>query len=207
MKKLGTLFVIAAPSGAGKTSLVNALVKLMPTIKLSISYTTRAKRAGEIHGVHYFFVDSQKFDAMVKAGEFLEHATVFGRCYGTSRQWVETELRSGNDVILEIDWQGAAQIRQSGFENVSIFILPPSRAVLEERLRQRGQDNDKIIAERMAAASSEMAHCHEFDQVIVNDDFSVALQALQKIVQAKRNGEPCHYRLDHKLLAELLKKE
>ena len=207
MKSLGTLFVIAAPSGAGKTSLVNALVKSLDNIKLSISYTTRLKRPGEQNGVHYYFIDQAVFDTMVAAGDFLEHAIVFGHSYGTSRIWVEKQLKLGIDVILEIDWQGAKQIRESQFECVEIFILPPSRAFLERRLKERGQDNLKVIESRMSAASSEMSHCHEFDYILVNDDFHQTLQTFREIVLSKRKGQSYPLKkINLKLLEELLEK-
>ena len=182
----GSLFVIAAPSGAGKSSLVNALLAREPAIKLSISCTTRAPRPGEAHGREYFFLDEQDFVERQQRGEFLEHARVHGNYYGTSKLMVEEQTRAGQDVLLEIDWQGAQQIRLQYPKAVGIFILPPSLAALEERLRKRGQDSDEVIARRMQAASSEIAHAPEFEYVIINADFEIALSQLTAIVQASR---------------------
>lgn len=207
VQSTGTLFVVAAPSGAGKTSLVNALVKTLDNIKLSISYTTRLKRPGEKEGVHYYFIDQAEFDARVKAGDFLEHAVVFGSSYGTSRKWVEDQLNAGIDVILEIDWQGAQQIRQCRLDCIEVFILPPSLAVLRRRLEERGQDDLKVIQSRMSAASNEISHCQEFDYILVNDDFNQTLQQFREIVLAKRLGKSYHLpEIDPKLLEELSQK-
>lgn len=182
----GILFVIAAPSGGGKTSLVDKLLKFDPQLKLSISHTTRPMRSGEVNGEHYFFVQPEVFSQMIERHEFLEHATVFGSSYGTSSQQVLSFLQTGLDVILEIDWQGARQVRQL-FENVvSIFILPPSYEVLEKRLSSRGQDSQEIIAARMEKAHDEISHCNEFDFVVFNDDFDSCLQQLQTIIMSER---------------------
>src|SRR5687767_11669880 len=167
----GLLFTVSAPSGAGKTSLVKALVQRNPSVRISISHTTRAKRPGEVDAQDYFFVSKGEFMKRVSAGGFLEHAEVFGNYYGTSQQAVDELLKQGYDVILEIDWQGAAQVRRLRPEVVSIFILPPSRAVLEQRLRGRGQDSEAVITQRLAAARGEISHYAESDYLIINDDF------------------------------------
>ena len=190
----GRLFVIAAPSGAGKTSLVRALMEREPGLRFSISYTTRKQRPNEIHGRDYFFVSREEFDRMVAAGEFLEHATVFDNSYGTSHRQVEASLEAGQDLILEIDWQGAQQIRRALPECHSIFILPPSRAELERRLRGRGTDSEEVIQRRLRDAAGDMGHWREFDFVVVNDDFETALAGLQAIVhgrgEASRRNRP-----------------
>lgn len=182
----GTLFVISAPSGAGKTSLVQALLQSLPGVGVSVSHTTRDQRPGEIPGQDYHFVSGQQFQKMIEAGEFLEHAEVFGRYYGTSRERVQDDLARGQDLILEIDWQGARQVRELMPGCVSIFILPPSRSVLEQRLRKRGQDSDGVIANRMQSATDEMSHYQEFDYLLVNDDFDQTLQRLMGIVESDR---------------------
>lgn len=179
----GRLFVIAAPSGAGKTSLVRALMEREPALRFSISYTTRPQRPTETHGRDYFFVTGAEFEAMAGRGEFLEHARVFDHRYGTARGQVEASLGAGQDLILEIDWQGAQQIREAMPECVSIFILPPSRAELERRLRSRATDSDEVIRRRLRDAASDMMHWNEFDHVVVNDDFEQALEALLHIVR------------------------
>jgi guanylate kinase len=181
----GRLFVIAAPSGAGKTSLVRALMEREPGLRFSISYTTRPRRAAEQHGRDYFFVDRSEFDRMVANGEFLEHARVFDNYYGTARRPVAEALAAGQDLILEIDWQGAAQIRAALPECISIFILPPSRPELERRLRGRGTDAEEVIQRRLRDAASDMTHWREFDHVVVNDDFSQALAQLQEVVAGR----------------------
>ena len=182
----GTLFVFAAPSGAGKTSLVKALLENMDGISVSVSHTTRAMRPGEENGVHYHFVDIPEFEKMVAEGAFLEHAKVFDNYYGTSQSGIEQQLALGKDVILEIDWQGAQQVRAKMPETVGVFILPPSRQALEERLRGRGTDSDEIIARRMRDAQSESSHYAEFDYVVINDDFETALAELQAIITCHR---------------------
>ena len=181
----GRLFVIAAPSGAGKTSLVRALMERVPELRFSISYTTRRQRPNEVHGRDYFFVPREEFERMAEAGQFLEHATVFGNSYGTARAQVEQSLASGQDLILEIDWQGAQQIRAALPECCSIFILPPSRAELERRLRGRGTDTEEVIIRRLGEAADDMAHWREFDYVVVNDVFDRALDELSEIVQGR----------------------
>jgi guanylate kinase len=193
------LFVIAAPSGAGKTSLVRALMERVPALRFSISYTTRARRPTEEHGRDYFFVGKDEFARMVVEGEFLEHATVFDNSYGTARRQVEQSLADGQDLILEIDWQGAQQVRRALPECVSIFILPPSRAELERRLRGRGTDAEEVIRRRLRDAASDMTHWREFDHVVVNDDFGRALGELEAIV----TGLPGPGRIDGSALEAL----
>lgn len=179
----GRLFVIAAPSGAGKTSLVRALMEREPGLQFSISYTTRARRPKELDGRDYFFVTRGEFDHMVAEGGFLEHATVFDNSYGTAKAQVEQSLAAGQDLVLEIDWQGAAQVRSAMPECVSVFILPPSREELERRLRGRGTDAEDVIQRRLRDAASDMGHWAKFDYVVVNDDFEQALTVLQAIVK------------------------
>ena len=181
---IGTLYIISAPSGAGKTSLVHALLERDKQVMVSVSHTTRAKRDGEQDGVHYNFISVETFNQMVEKGVFLEYAQVFDNFYGTSRDWVEARLNEGHDVILEIDWQGARLTRKAFPAATGIFILPPSRQALEERLQGRGQDSDAIIARRMRDAVSEIEHYDEFDYLIVNDDFDTALNELAAIFTA-----------------------
>ncbi len=182
----GCLIVVAAPSGAGKTTLVRALLERDRGIDLSISHTTRAPRGAEQDGLHYHFVTRERFLEMVEAGAFLEHADVFGNCYGTARATVEARLAAGRDVLLEIDYQGARQVRERYPNAVSAFILPPSFEVLMQRLRKRGEDSPAAIARRSAAAREEIAHSHEFDYLVINDDLSVALDDLSAIMRAER---------------------
>lgn len=182
----GKLYIISAPSGAGKTSLVKQLIAEMDDLAVSVSHTTRAMRSGEQNGIDYFFVSVETFKAMIERQAFLEHAQVFDNFYGTAQQTVEDNLAKGLDVILEIDWQGAQQVRRMLPESLSIFILPPSIAVLSQRLQNRGQDNPEVIARRMRDAVTEMSHYPEYDYLIVNDDFSLALQQLKSIVIANR---------------------
>lgn len=205
-KTIGNLFVIAAPSGAGKTSLVAALSESLDDFRVSISYTTRAIRPGEVDGCNYFFVDHAQFDAMVAQQAFLEHASVFGNQYGTSRAWVLAELSVGTDVVLEIDWQGARQIKALFPEAVLIFILPPSIETLSQRLKQRKQDQPEIIEKRMCESQSEMQHFAEFDYLIVNDQFDAALLDLQHIVHATRLKTQRQMKNQAILLENLLKK-
>lgn len=198
----GKLFVIAAPSGAGKTSLVRALMERVPSLRFSISYTTRKPRPNEQHGRDYFFVDHAEFERMVAAGEFLEHARVFDNYYGTSKPQVESMLADGENVLLEIDWQGAQQIRRALPECQSIFILPPSRAALEERLRGRNTDGDEVIARRLRDSIADMSHWCEFDYVVVNDDFARATAELQAIVA----GQGASLRRDRSELQTLIRR-
>ena len=200
----GSLFIVAAPSGAGKTSLVNALVTQQADIRLSVSHTTRLPREGEVDGQDYFFVSQDSFALMRDAGAFLESATVFDNSYGTSSEAVLTLLQQGFDVILEIDWQGAEQVRHNFPESTSIFILPPSKSALEQRLRGRGQDNDETIARRMRDAENEMSHYVEFDYLIVNDQFDVALSDLAAIIIARRHSIAVQKQVKLELLTELL---
>jgi len=182
----GSLFVISAPSGAGKTSLVHALLNINPEINLSVSYTTRPPRAGEIDGKHYHFVSREQFLEMAARGEFLESAEVYGNLYGTSQTWISQETSKGHDVLLEIDWQGAQQVRKLFPQCVTIFVLPPSLEALEQRLNGRGKDNAEVIAKRMAAAHEDVSHVAEFDYVIINDNLNEALRELNAVVLAAR---------------------
>lgn len=200
----GTLYTVSAPSGAGKTSLVNALVESLQDLKVSVSHTTRAKRPGEIEGVDYHFVSHEEFLGMVHRNEFLEHAQVFTNHYGTSKTWVESTLALGTDVILEIDWQGARQVRNLLPEARSIFVLPPSRETLRERLTGRGQDKAEIIDARMAEARNEMSHFDEAHYLIVNDDFDTALQEFRAILLAQRLLLEKQRQRHHSLLKSLL---
>ncbi|TLY70370.1 MAG: guanylate kinase [Gammaproteobacteria bacterium] len=183
--KRGRLFVISAPSGAGKTTLVKALLQSEPRLRLSVSHTTRKMRPTESQGREYHFVTLAEFERRVAAGEFLEHARVFDNFYGTSREFVEAQLRQGHDVVLEIDWQGAQQVRRALPRCVTIFILPPSRAALAERLARRATDTPEVIARRLADAAADMAHYREFDYLIVNDDFTQAVGDLRRIVAGR----------------------
>ena len=182
----GSLFIVTAPSGAGKTSLVKALVEKTAGLQVSVSYTTRKPRPGEQDDVHYHFVDVPGFERMIAQGVFLEHAKVFENYYGTSREKVAEKLQHGVDLILEIDWQGAQQVRKYFSNAVGIFVLPPSRAVLEQRLRNRKTDSDEVINRRLRDAVSDMSHYAEFEFVVVNDDFETALLDLQAIVAAQK---------------------
>ncbi|MCU0836060.1 MAG: guanylate kinase [Chromatiaceae bacterium] len=182
----GILYIVSAPSGAGKTSLVKALLERDRGLGLAISYTTRAPRPGEQDGVHYHFVGAERFAEMVAEGAFLEHAEVFGNRYGTAEASVREQLAGGRDLVLEIDWQGARQVRSRFPQAVSVFVLPPSARTLEERLRGRGQDSDAVIAGRMARAREEMAHYAEYDYLVVNDRFETALAELASVLAAER---------------------
>jgi guanylate kinase len=183
---MGNLFVIAAPSGAGKTSLTRALLQREPGIGLSVSYTTRAPRPGEHDGVHYHFIDADRFKALKDAGEFLEFALVHDNWYATSATWLKAEVAAGRDVLLEIDWQGAAQVRKFVPDSVQIFILPPSLSSLQQRLVTRGQDDAPTIARRLNVAKDEIRHCEDFDYVIINQDFASAVDDLAAIVRSAR---------------------
>ncbi len=200
----GNLLIVSAASGAGKTSLVKALVDSTEDIIVSVSCTTRAKRPGEVDGVHYHFLTEDRFQAMLEQGGFLEYARVFDNQYGTSKSWVQERLQEGLDVILEIDWQGARQVRELHPEAIGIFVLPPSRPELERRLRGRGQDNEEVIARRMRDAVSEMSHYDEFDYVLVNDDFDSALAELRCLIQAERLRLSAQLARRQALIAELL---
>lgn len=186
MSAIGNLFVVVAPSGAGKTSLVNRLLHDDRNIRLSVSYTTRPPREGELDGRDYHFTDRATFERMIAAGDFLEHANVYGNYYGTSKRWIEQELAGDHDVLLEIDWQGAAQVRKLFPDMVGIFILPPSLTELRRRLDMRGLDKPEVVAKRMASAREEISHVLEFQYIIVNDRFEAALADLQSIVRASR---------------------
>lgn len=200
----GTLYVFSAPSGAGKTTLVKALLEQTDAIGVSVSHTTRDSREGEINGKDYNFVSQDEFKTLIEKSAFLEHAQVFDNFYGTSQIWVEQELAAGRDVILEIDWQGAEQIRQQMPEMVSIFILPPSREELLKRLTGRGTDSQEIIDRRMQDAVSEMSHYGDFDYLIINDDFDIALQELRSVVLARRQRIAAQCQKQQKLLENLL---
>jgi guanylate kinase len=182
----GTLYIVAAPSGAGKSSLVNAVLSREAGIALSISFTSRKARPGERHAQHYHFISKEEFEAMIVKGDFFEHALVHGDYKGTAKQSVEPQLAAGKDVLLEIDWQGARQVREKLPESISIFILPPSKEALETRMRNRGQDSEQVIAQRLANAREEMSHYNEFDYVIVNEHFDAAVSELRAIFQAQR---------------------
>jgi guanylate kinase len=186
-KFTGTLFIFSAPSGAGKTSLVKALLDSTGYIRVSVSHTTRSPRPGEVDGKDYHFTSKEDFQQLISESAFLEHAQVFDNFYGTSQRWVESELEAGRDVILEIDWQGAEQVRRLMPEAVSVFIAPPSIEALEQRLQNRGQDSAEIIARRMRDARSEMSHFGEYDYLIINDDFNNTLEELRAIIIARRH--------------------
>ena len=199
----GRLFVVSAPSGAGKTSLVQALLAADPAVRKSVSCTTRAPRPGEHHGDHYHFVSLAEFAAMLAADDLLEHAEVHGNRYGTGRTWVMDTLQAGADIVLEIDWQGAAQVRNLFPDAISVFILPPSIETLESRLRGRGQDSEPVIALRVQAARAEIAHVDEFGYVIVNAEFATAARELQSIVIAHRLMRPAQLERHQSLIAAL----
>lgn len=200
----GTLFIVSAPSGAGKTSLVRELIESLDGIQVSVSHTTRAKREGEVNGVNYHFTDVAEFEAMIARGEFFEYAKVFDNYYGTSRQAVEVLLAAGQDVILEIDWQGAQQVRRLMPQAKSIFILPPTQEALRQRLTNRGQDSDEVIQKRMREAVSEMTHYVEYDYLVINDDFAHALIDLQAIFRANQLLQGAQQQRFDGLLKQLL---
>lgn len=202
----GNLFVISSPSGAGKSSLISALLKTHNDMKVSVSHTTRAPRPGEEDGVHYHFTQVEAFKSVIADNGFYEWAEVFGNYYGTSKQAITEQLDQGIDVFLDIDWQGAQQMRELVDDIITIFILPPSRAELEHRLTKRGQDSQEVIEKRMAEAQSEMSHYHEYDFVLINDDFDVTLSQLESIVLAHR-ARMANQQIKHQtLLNELLAK-
>jgi guanylate kinase len=200
----GTLYIISAASGTGKTTLVNAVVEQVENLVVSVSHTTRAPRDGEVDGVNYHFVDQQTFETMVENSEFFESATVFGNMYGTSRQHIQEQLLKGMDVILEIDWQGARQIRQLIADCRSIYIVPPSTSALRERLDARGKDDEAIINQRMREAISEMSHYVEFDYLVINDDFEEARDDLAAIIKGNRMLHEHQQQKHAELLAQLL---
>lgn len=200
----GTLYIVSAPSGAGKTSLVKALVDAQPQVRVSVSHTTRPMRPGEVDGVNYHFVSREDFLARLERNEFLEHAEVFGNLYGTSQRWLEDTLTEGFDLILEIDWQGAQQVRRLMPQAKSIFILPPTQEALRQRLNNRGQDSDEIIDKRMREAVSEMSHYVEYDYLVINDDFAHALIDLQSIFRANQLIQKTQQQRHARLLGELL---
>ena len=205
MTSTGTLYTVSAPSGAGKTSLVNALIERCGGLQVSVSHTTRPMRPAEKEGVNYHFVSENVFVDMLDRAEFLEHAQVFGNLYGTSSVWLEEQLERGLDVILEIDWQGARQVKQLLPETQSIFILPPSRQALQQRLSLRGQDDPSIIEGRMNAAVAEMSHYVESDFLVVNKDFDQALDELQSIVASQRLRTARQQKILSSMLQNLLK--
>ncbi|SDS97393.1 guanylate kinase [Halopseudomonas litoralis] len=200
----GTLYIVSAPSGAGKTSLVKALIEQIDTLRVSVSHTTRAMRPGETDGVNYHFTCREEFLEQVGKGDFLEHAEVFGNLYGTSQSTVERTLAAGHDLILEIDWQGAQQVRRALPQARSIFILPPSRAALQDRLSNRGQDSDDTIAGRMTQAVDEMSHYVEYDYIVINDDFHTALDDMKSILRSGRLSLAHQQNLNSQLLTALL---
>lgn len=200
----GTLYIVAAPSGAGKSSLVNAVLARETGIALSISFTSRPPRPGERHAQHYHFVAKAEFERMIAAGDFFEHALVHGDYKGTARQSVEPQLAAGKDVLLEIDWQGARQVRAKMPDAISVFILPPSLDALQTRMRNRGQDTEEVIARRLAAAREEMSHYGEFDFVIVNEHFDAAAAELRSIFLAQRLRRPGQAQRHAALIQQLL---
>ncbi len=204
MSMRGTLYIVAAPSGAGKSSIVNAVLARDPQIALSISFTSRQPRPGERHAQHYNFVSADEFKAMIRAGDFFEYAEVHGDWKGTARQSVEPQLAAGKDVLLEIDWQGARQVREKVPDAVAVFILPPSRQALEQRMRNRGQDSEAVIQQRLAAAREEMSHFDEFDYVIVNEVFEAAVDDMCAIFTASRLRRDAQVTRHATLIANLL---
>ena len=204
MSNRGTLYTVSAPSGAGKTSLVKALLDTVTDIRVSVSHTTRTMRPGEQDGINYHFVDEATFMSMLDQNAFLEHAKVFNHYYGTSQAWVEEVLAKGEDVVLEIDWQGAEQIRHLQPDCIAIFILPPSKAALEQRLTGRGQDDQSVIDHRLAEAKEEMSHYVAADFLIINDDFEIALSELQSIVRSQRLKLASQQQKNQRLLKDLL---
>jgi guanylate kinase len=202
--KTGQLYVVSAPSGAGKTSLVSKLLEQDPKVQVSVSHTTRNPRPGEVNGINYNFVSIEEFEKLIGDAGFLEHAKVFNNYYGTSQKWVDEKLAQGTDIILEIDWQGAQQVRQCYPDVISIFILPPSREELRSRLASRGQDSGAVIEERMAQARSESSHYPEYDYLVINDDFDHALSDLASIFVAQRLSQARQANSQQSLLTALL---
>ncbi len=203
----GSLFVISAPSGAGKTSLVHALLNINPQIDLSVSFTTRQPRPGEINGKDYHFVSRKQFVEMADRNEFLESAEVYGNLYGTSQSWISQEIAKGFDILLEIDWQGARQVRTLFPDCISVFVLPPSLQALENRLKGRGKDKGDVIERRLAAAHEDVSHAAEFDYVIINDDLDEALKELNAIVLSARLRSVCQMARHSALIHQLLHSE
>lgn len=200
----GTLYIVSAPSGAGKTSLVNRLQQEDENLVVSVSHTTRAQRLGEKDGVDYYFFEQGEFEVMIEKGAFLEQAQVFDNFYGTAQETVERLLSEGQDVILEIDWQGAEQVRKKVVDSISIFVLPPSKAALEARLKGRGQDSVEVISRRMRDAIAEMRHYAEYDYIVVNDDFDLALAQMRSIIVARRLELSCQSQAIAETLRRLL---
>lgn len=205
MTTTGTLYIVSAPSGAGKTSLVKALIDSMAQVRVSVSHTTRAMRPGEVDGVNYHFTAREEFVEMLKQGDFLEHAEVFGNLYGTSHSWVKQTLAKGYDLILEIDWQGAQQVRKLVPDAKSIFILPPTHKDLRQRLHNRGQDADDVIDLRMQQAITEMSHYVEYDYILINDQFATALDDLKAIFRANQLRLDSQQKRHTQLLCDLLR--
>lgn len=205
MTTTGTLYIVSAPSGAGKTSLVKALIDSMAQVRVSVSHTTRAMRPGEVDGVNYHFTSRDKFVEMLKQGDFLEHAEVFGNLYGTSHPWVKQTLAKGYDLILEIDWQGAQQVRKLMPDAKSIFILPPTHKDLRQRLHNRGQDAEDVIDLRMQQAIAEMSHYVEYDYIVINDQFATALDDLKAIFRANQLRLESQQKRHTQLLCDLLR--
>lgn len=205
MTTTGTLYIVSAPSGAGKTSLVKALIDIMAQVRVSVSHTTRTIRPGEVDGVNYHFTKRDAFISMLEQGDFLEHAEVFGNLYGTSHTWVKETLAKGYDLILEIDWQGAQQVRKLMPKAQSIFILPPTHKDLRQRLHNRGQDTDDVIETRMQQAITEMSHYVEYDYIVINDDFATALQDLLAIFRSNQLLLATQQKRHTQLLCDLLR--
>ncbi len=205
MTTTGTLYIVSAPSGAGKTSLVKALIDSMAQVRVSVSHTTRAMRPGEVDGVNYHFTAREEFVEMLKQGDFLEHAEVFGNLYGTSHSWVKQTLAKGYDLILEIDWQGAQQVRKLVPDAKSIFILPPTHKDLRQRLHNRGQDAEDVIDLRMQQAIAEMSHYVEYDYIVINDQFATALDDLKAIFRANQLRLESQQKRHTQLLCDLLR--
>lgn len=205
MTTTGTLYIVSAPSGAGKTSLVKALIDSMAQVRVSVSHTTRAMRPGEIDGVNYHFTPREEFITLLEQGDFLEHAEVFGNLYGTSHSWVKETLAKGYDLILEIDWQGAQQVRRLMPEAKSIFILPPTHKDLRQRLNNRGQDAADVIDLRMQQAIAEMSHYVEYDYIVINDHFSTALEDLKAIFRCNQLQLSSQQKRHTQLLCDLLR--